>query len=134
MQQKVAYLICADIITMGKVTLILLNRKRNSDQSTKTLPYPIPSNTHTYTQNPLFKCANGILTNMEKGHRPRGPQALFQSAVFLRECPACAQALPAPYGISTSGLGPCTASACPPSPQLGPGTCLVLANRAQGEA
>ena len=38
-----------------------------------------------HTQNPLFKCANWILTNMEKSHCPRGPQALFRSMVFLRE-------------------------------------------------
>lgn len=67
------------------MTLILLNRRLSSDQSTKTLPYPIPSDTHMHTQNPLFKCANWILTNMEKSHCPRGPQALFRSMVFLRE-------------------------------------------------
>lgn len=67
------------------MTLILLNRRLSSDQSTKTLPYPIPSDTHMHTQNPLFKCANWILTNMEKSHCPRGPQTLFRSMVFLRE-------------------------------------------------
>lgn len=55
---------------MGQVTLILLNRKLSSDQSTKTLPHPTPSDTYMYTQDPLFKCANGILTDMEKGRRP----------------------------------------------------------------